>query len=206
MAIIGILAAVTVPALPSILGGRGVQKAVGDVSGILELCRAEAMARRTYVYIGFANVTNLLGNSEIQIGAMSSLDGSTNTGTANLRPISKLIKVDRAKLVDFSGLPSGVRSAASADIQTNSQYVTGPDFANTIDFSPIGTAFKNASPRSITLTPQGEVLNTTNTAYFRRYARVGIAPARGTKVPADGVDGAVVTYHGGSGRVSTFRP
>lgn len=138
MAIIGILAAVTVPALPSILGGRGVQKAVGDVSGILELSRAEAMARRTYVYIGFANVTNLLGNSEIQIGAMSSLDGSTNTGTANLRPISKLIKVDRAALVDFSGLPSGVRSAASADIRTNSEYVTGPDFANTVDFSPIG--------------------------------------------------------------------
>lgn len=204
MAIIGLLATFAVPALPSILGGRGVQKAVGDVSGILELARAEAMARRTYVYIGFANTTNLLGNCEIQIGVLFSRDGSQDTNTNNLRPVAKLVKVDRAALTDFAGLPAGVRNAATAELSASTNYVTG--LPNAIDFGVFGEHFKNAIPHTLIISPQGEILPSVNSAYFRRRADIGIAPARGTSIQTSGNDGAIVTYYGGSGRVGTFRP
>ena len=56
MAIIGILAAVTIPAMNSIKGASNVTKAAYDIAGALEQARAYAMAKNTYVFVGIAEV------------------------------------------------------------------------------------------------------------------------------------------------------
>ena len=53
VAIMGILAALIVPAFNSIGTARGVTKAGADISSILEQGRTYAMANNTYVWVGF---------------------------------------------------------------------------------------------------------------------------------------------------------
>lgn len=67
IAIIGFSTALAVPSLPSLLGTKGISKAVNDTSGILELARTEAMARKTYVWVSFLN-RDVSGTSELLIG------------------------------------------------------------------------------------------------------------------------------------------
>src|SRR4051812_20286203 len=76
MAIVAILALLLTPAVNGIKESTRLTRAVNDVAGMLELARAEAMATRSYTYVGFANATNTDGNLELRIGALISIDGT----------------------------------------------------------------------------------------------------------------------------------
>ncbi len=56
MAIVILLASVSMPALQALNGAGSVAKAASDLSEALELARAHAMSRRTYVRVGFASI------------------------------------------------------------------------------------------------------------------------------------------------------
>lgn len=193
IAIIGILAALIVPALPSILGSQGLSRAVSDVGGIMELARAEATSRKTYVYVGFAN-ESAFGNAELRIGAVASKDGTTSQNSNNLIPLTRLVKIQNAKIVDAAGLPAVVPAAGLSD------FVTG--FTNRVDFSVGAQRFSNAPV--VVISPQGEVVPEAGSAFFRPAASVGLVQTKGQTVMDN--DGAVVVYRGGSGRIETRRP
>jgi prepilin-type N-terminal cleavage/methylation domain-containing protein len=195
IAIIGVLAAMTVPALPSMLGAKGVSQAVENTSGILELARTESMARKTYVYVAFLNATNAFGNSELRIGAVSSLDGSTNSDTNNLRAITKALKIDKTRMVKSAGeLPANVRALATN--ATNFLSFPGPAFrVGNVDFSAADV---------ITFSPNGEALPSADSLNFIPQLDIGLVPTKGTAPQTN--DGAVVRYLGGSGSVQIFRP
>src|SRR3712207_264474 len=72
--IVGLLVAVSVPAFNSIVQGGKSTRAIYDVAGFLEAARAEAMARRTYVFVGAVNTTNDNNNAEVRFGAVMTLD------------------------------------------------------------------------------------------------------------------------------------
>ncbi len=79
--------ALTAPALVSIAQGQGMKRAIGDVSGLVEQARAEAMATSTWTWVGFSQSTT--GPSpELLMVMVSSLDGTTNMAAANLRMVS----------------------------------------------------------------------------------------------------------------------
>lgn len=198
IAIIGMLAALTVPAVPSILGARGVAKAVEDTSGILELARTEAIARRTYVYVAFLNTTNVFGNSELRIGAVSSLDGSTNTDSSNLRAITKALKIDKTRMAESAGeLPANVSGLA-----TNARFLT-----NTVGMAfDVGKEKFPASAIGIIFSPTGEALSAAGSLNFIPQVDIGLVPTRGTAPQTSGNNGAVVRYSGGSGNIQIFRP
>lgn len=198
IAIIGMLAALTVPAVPSILGARGVAKAVEDTSGILELARTEAIARRTYVYVAFLNTTNVFGNSELCIGAVSSLDGSANTDPSNLRAITKALKIDKTRMAESAGeLPANVSGLA-----TNARFLT-----NTVGMAfDVGKEKFPASAIGIIFSPTGEALSAAGSLNFIPQVDIGLVPTRGTAPQTAGKDGAVVRYSGGSGNIQIFRP
>lgn len=193
IAIIAILASLTIPALPSILGSKGVSKGVDLTSGILELARTEAMARRTYVYVSFLNHTNLLGNSELRIGAVSSLDGSTNTSPDNLRPITKVLKVDKILMTDI--LPSHVQS-----LVTNATYLSA---ASAVAFK-VGPVDFAATTPGIVFSPNGEILPNSASLTFSPKVDIGLVLTKGTSPQTN--DGAIVRYLGGSGTIQVFRP
>lgn len=197
IAIIGLLAAMTVPALPSMLGAKGVSLAVENTSGILELARTEAMSRKTYVYVGFLNATNAFGNSELRIGAASSMDGSTNTDASNLRPITKALKIDKTLMVKSAGeLPANVSGLTS-----------GYSFlSNSVPTFKIGSVDFPASADGIIFSPNGEALSSADSLNFIPQVDIGLVPTKGTAPQTAGNDGAVVRYYGGSGNIQIFRP
>ena len=194
IAIIGMLAALTVPAVPSILGARGVAKAVEDTSGILELARTEAMARRTYVYVAFLN-TNSFGNSEIRIGAVASLDGSTDASTNNLRPIAKALKVERTMLTN--AIPAQVSGLISNPAFGMSNATGLPAFT-------VGNVVFDGAPYGVIFSPNGEALATASSMSFLSKVDLGLVATKGTTPQTN--DGAAVRYLGGSGNIQVFRP
>jgi type II secretory pathway pseudopilin PulG len=221
IAIIGVLSAMVAPALPSILESKSVEKAAAEVSGVLETARAEAMAKRTYVYVCFVNGTNTQGNSEIRIGALASLDGTDDRTAANLRALSKVIKVDRAQITDYSELSDGMKDAVGR-VPSGSGKDLMPDFTNNADyatdddFDDQGIAFKDIqgfknnfeglTAQVVTITPQGEILDSASPDFFRRVVHFGIAATRREEIDKEADNGAIVTYYGGSGRIGIFRP
>ena len=100
--IISILLVGVIPAFNSINGSRGVTRAVNDIAGILELARVEAMATRSYAYVGFVNTTNSDGNADLRCAALISIDGSSDSTAANLRPISKLVKLPNVLMTNYT--------------------------------------------------------------------------------------------------------
>ncbi len=138
IAIIGILTAMITPSLPAILDSKSVERAAAEVSGVLETARAEAMAKRTFVHVALVNATNDQRNSEIRIGALSSMDGTADVTATNLRALSRLIRVDRAQITDYGDLSEGMKRAVGAlpaggrmpDFTSNDDYAVASDFKN----------------------------------------------------------------------------
>ncbi len=194
VAIIGILAALVIPSLPSLLGARGLDRAVEDTSGILELARTEAMARRTYVYVAFLN-TNSFGNSEIRIGAVASLDGSTDASTNNLRPIAKALKVERTMLTP--GIPAQVSGLVSNPAFGMSSATGLPTFK-------VGNVDFQGATYGVIFSPNGEALKTASSMTFLPQVDLGLVATKGMTPQTN--DGAAVRYLGGSGSIQVFRP
>jgi prepilin-type N-terminal cleavage/methylation domain-containing protein len=194
IAIVGILAVFAVPALPTIMGAKGMAKAVEDTSGILALARTEAMARRTYVYVAFLN-TNSFGNSELRIGAVASLDGTADTSAANLRPIARILKLERTMLTpDIPAQVSGL--------------VTNPGFGmskNTgLPAFTVGDVTFAGATDGIIFSPNGEALSAASGMTFLPKVDFGLVATRGTAPQTN--DGAAVRYLGGTGSIQVFRP
>lgn len=195
IAIIGLLTALAIPSLPSLIGAKGISKGVGDTAGILEMARTEAMARKTYVWVSFLN-RDISGTSEILIGAVSSLDGSTDSSSPNLRPLTKVIRIPN--LVRSASVPSNVppRAADRSFIASK-----GPGFVvGNVTFPSDDTA------PTVIFSPNGEILPSAGSLNFLPKADIGLVPTKGTFVQSDGSDGAIVRIVGASGRIQIFRP
>jgi len=203
--IISILLAAVVPAFNTINAARSVDRAVSDVANILELARAEAMATRSYVYVGFLNTTNSDGNAELRCGAVISIDGSSSVLAANLRPVSKLLKLPNIVMTNYTTLPAVVKSAADISLQTDTDYVITFPTTSYLKTKFNDTAFDAADCPTVQISPQGEILNASNpVVFFRTTTSVGLVPTHGTV--ADTKDGAIVSYYGGTGQLRLTRP
>lgn len=161
--IIALLASFAVPAFNSIGKARGVTAAAESMAAAVELARAEAIARRTHVWVGLVERTDL-GRRGVQIGIVSSEDGSTNANATNLRPVGRATLVESVALV-------GSGTAGAVEIAS----MTG------------GLAFKigqsdfNAG-KSFTFTPDGEVTKApapSSTDGFDPLLAIGLAPLKG---------------------------
>ena len=203
IAILGIMMAVVAPSLPSMLGAKAIGKAANEVAAVLDRARAEAMARRTYVYVGFLNTTNATGNSEVRVGAAASLDGTSNTSTANLRALTRVLPIENMQMTDLGGLPQSVKSQALKDI-TIKDCVIQEDMPR-VTFT-IGKEGKFTNVPGIIISPQGELLPAAASFSFLPSASIGLVPTRKTTPLTNGKDGAIVTYRGGSGRIEITRP
>ncbi len=153
VAVIAMLATVSIPAIGSMATSRGVTQAGFDVTQALDLARTEALARQTYVWAAFQTVTNN-GVRYLQVGLVYSLDGSTNTTSTNLKPVAIPYLIRQVGLGTASNLDSKINQSLSAkfpgamlsDIATNS----GVGFK-------IGRANFDQN-RSVTFTPRGEAM------------------------------------------------
>ena len=201
--LIAILMALVVPTFNAIRGAGGMTAAINDVASALELARAEAMATRSYVYIGFANTTNSDGNSELRVGTVISIDGSSDTTPANLRPISKLAKLANVQMRRYSELPRNVQAATDISLREDDDYVS--TFTGTAYLSDKFNDAAFDSCPTLGVSPEGEILHLSNPlVFFRTTSAVGLVRTRGTTLSTS--EGAIVSYSGGTGQVRVTRP
>lgn len=171
VAIIGVLASFGIPALHSIGGARGSLDTAYKISQSIELARNEAVARRTYVWIGLED-SESFGNRNLLLGGVYSKDGSTNTNPSNLQPLFRSVLMEKVGLVaspDTGGNNSAYSSAQA--LQTNQSGIT---------FS-IGS--QNFNSKTITFTPSGEAMLSglpTTATPFESQILIGIRGFRGT--------------------------
>ena len=186
IAIVGILAALAIPTFNSIGQARGITEAAYQIAAGVELARSEAVARKTFVWLGVQNQTNF-GNVDLQLGLAYSRDGSINTNAANLQPLGRPSLIQRVGLVSTSSLDSGISLPSdSVDLSTQS-----------VGSLPIGN--KNFADTIITFTPSGEALlalTPDNSTGFEESIAIGMRGYRGTTPLADNdtavlVDGSV---------------
>jgi type II secretory pathway pseudopilin PulG len=210
VAIVGTLMAVAVPALSGILGGRGVEKAITSVSGVVDLARATAVSRRSYVYVLFQNATSADGKAELRVAAFQSVTGRNSNNTNDLVPISKLVKIPQVLAARRSDLPTTLKSyvsSSAADLMADSLYVGDP--ARRILYGgpkpTVGETTFTDNDWYFALSPDGEILSGGN-LMFQTLVCVGLAPAKGTQVQTNAKDGAVVAVYGGSGKLRIERP
>lgn len=171
IAILALLLVTGVLGFQSIVSSHGVSQAATDVATLLEFARDEAVNRQSYMWVGLKEATNN-GAVELQMAAVYSVDGTTNTGT-NLQPLSRIVRVKQVGLVPFANLSAETRSLLGAST-TVTEYATN---TKGITFKVGATEFSN----SLTFTPRGEAMlngGPTSFAGFDPQIGVGIVPSR----------------------------
>jgi prepilin-type N-terminal cleavage/methylation domain-containing protein len=173
MGVISLLAAAAVTGFNAISKARGVTEASYQIASAVELARSEAVSRHTYVWLGF-QPTNNSGSLDLLLGMVYSKDGTANTSTANLMPLTKALTIQSVAL-------------ASVNTQIASGF-SGVDLSNLGPSTPPFTfsiGNKSFNGPIITFMPLGEV--TTNntpadTNGFDSSLGVELRPTRGTQV------------------------
>lgn len=208
--IIAILTGLVVPAFRSISRGTSSTTAVHDLAAFLEMARAEATARHTYVFVSVINATNANNNAEVRVGAVMTRDGTYNNAVTNLVPIGKMLRLENFRSVDYAGLSVGVqKQIGGADpsfgpMQSAKQnYLCNhPNYA---EFIISGQSFDDPTPTLI-FTPAGDVVSSTNWNMFLTNTAVGLVATRGlTPQLANNAEGGVVAIYGGSSKLRIIR-
>lgn len=188
--IIGLLAALAVPALSSMGKARTATDAAYSITGAVELARAEAISRKTFVWLGLQTNRSTSGTPQVSMGLVFSRDGTANVDRINLQPLNRVIVLDQVGLFPPSISPRDPTA------------VTGQQPG--VDFTVGGQLFSQAI---LTFTPEGEV--TTNatpsaTQGFTPMVGVGLRAMSGDVPDHDNpVD---VVIDGSTGLPSIHRP
>ncbi len=98
--VVSSMATLTIPAVSSVLGGRGIVKAMHSVGGAIEHAQALSRSGDTYVWMAIQNSTDAMGNPEIVVGLVKSVDGSASYDPANLMAMTNLIRIPGAELTE----------------------------------------------------------------------------------------------------------
>jgi len=203
IAIIGVMMAAGIPAFQAMKQDGDVTRAAYEISGALEAARAYAMAKGTYVFVGFAERDGSDpardGTGQIVMVTFGSKDGSRDFGTghANLTPLSGPRRITNLRLED--GLPNSgamsrpvvqeaYRMASEAFAAPEAITHAGYELTKVIQFTPRGAA---GVPARTTLIPQ--------------WMEIGLTADRGGAA-GDDRNGAVVMLDGVTGSTKIYRP
>lgn len=208
VAIMSLLSVAAVPAFTTIQQGNRMGNATTVVATLVEQARAYAMAKNTYVFVGFAETDVSQPVTQAQSGGIGrvaaqvfvSADGTESLDASNVQPVGKMA------LFDHLNLPSSL-PAAGAMTRPTADYVVGDggfplasstiqsgrfSFSKVIEFDPQGVAHLPSAPRS---------------AGAIQYLEVDLQPVQGNAAPAaETKDHAAVQIDGLTGVVSIYRP
>lgn len=140
LAIIGILVSLAIPSLSSLGSSGNVNRALLNISLLLEQSRAHALANNTYVWVGFNEEGETLSVASVVGTTGSSDDISSNA----FRPLSKTKSFDNITLGPVAGitdLPEAEQLTPNPETSfTQSQGGKTHSFSRVIEFAPNGGA------------------------------------------------------------------
>lgn len=84
IALIVVLMLGAVPAISYLAGGGGMSRAANDLTSYLDLARAEALARNTYVWVGFVEETEAGAAPRVRLVTAASRDHTRRMESSNL--------------------------------------------------------------------------------------------------------------------------
>ena len=160
------------PSFTSISQAFGVTEAAYNVSAAVEKARSEAIARKTFVWLGIQQVSSE-GNLGLNLGMVCSKDGTANTNATNLLALGKPLLIQKVGLVS---------SASASGVPTNGA-VTLEGGAGGVSFQIGKTLFQDG--RTITFMPLGEVTTNpvpTATSGFDPLLLINLRQAHGDKL------------------------
>lgn len=223
VALMGFLAAASVPALSALNGSGRVNQTVSEIAGFMEQARQYAIAQNTYVWVAFYEDPNAAGGNSITVAVMASNNGTDPTATnskyafgiiprpANSNPppdvtlispirVFSQIKLQDAGTLSFTKLPTLALSDGTNGLAKD---------AATFMIKPPGSS--NSTPvqfsRYIQFTPSGEAHNYATTIDV---LEIGMQPRKGSSAPVAGSQEknnvAVLRINGLTGLTQVYRP
>jgi len=185
------------------------ETSVNGVQNLLSLAQTQAVARDTYVWVGFTtNYPSLTGLPQLTGAAIYSADG-TATSTPGV-PLTKAYRWTSVHVTSSASVYAGVNT--SLPPASNLTNLTSAPTPPTGLFPAIGSLPANFATWSITFTPQGEALLTQSTAPtaqtgYQPAIDIGLQKVRGNILPpaAGYPDDIVLRLYGGSGKIREFR-
>lgn len=173
MGIISILATLSAPAIQAIYGAGSTNRAIGNLSGTLEMARAYALANHTYVRVGLHALSSSAARptGAVVLAPMYSVDGSETAAmtTDNWKPLSPPVFLGNC-------VPQSSLNAASPDTSADSD-----PFSTASSFGTLALPIAGASTVSINyfiqFTPSGEACLGADQPV--RYIKIGMAPLSG---------------------------
>lgn len=228
MGFMSLLLAVTVPAINALKGSGDFSRGVDEVALALNQARAHAMAKNTYVWVGFyeesatggasSALPPFSGKGQVVLATVASVDGTRifEDGAApatlpadRLKSVGRLQKISRVHLADV-GAPTGTGESHRLDARPDAPYAGSEAENNRISSD---STLKSPYPfqagsytfhKTIRFSPSGEV--TINGATLpKRLGEIGILPANGDQVMTSSPNVAAVQFSGMGGNVRTYR-
>lgn len=167
VACIGIMVALSAPALVSIAQGGSMKRAIGLVSDTMELARIEAMASNSWVLVGFADTSEESAAVGVQttVFVFATRDGTTNMAPDNLMPITRPLKLDNVKVL-----------SEASQWGTNAEVLKGSpiSFQAMLAGKPI-----QVTNQVLAFSPRGEAM--VNPAVNHTWIEIPLREIRGTK-------------------------
>ncbi len=187
--IMAILSILIVPASASLLASANFRSNVTVVDGILEEAYSAALARNTYVWIGFSQLS--INGGGVGIVAVYSPHEDPNDFPGNVNLLTKPVFLHNINL----GNISAAQISNPNRMTTSVGQITG---ANLGSFAaPIGGSSQTLS-YVIKITPSGQISLSTSNKYA--WIEIGLAPLNG-----NGKNAAVLQMNAFTGRVATYR-
>lgn len=217
-AITATLMGLAAPALTAFKGAGDLTRAAYDIAGSLESARSYAIARNTYVWVGFFEEgafsadPGIAGTGEIVVAAVASRDGTKIYDPAGFAalpgdaivPINRRMKIANIRLKtlpggsgtggDFEGRPAVEGGGAQiGDISpgtgSRTPFVAGPyTFSKVIEFNPRGEARVN-----------------NESSPLQRVIEIGLQRAHGASADAANANVAAIQVTGVAGNVKIYR-
>jgi prepilin-type N-terminal cleavage/methylation domain-containing protein len=191
MTIIIILSALALPSLASLVTAGGLRSNASTLGGILEEAYSAALARNTYVWVGFSQLAN---NGGLAVGAVYSPHEDPNDFPNNVAVLTKpavfpnlnLIAVDPSR---YTGSDLATTSVCQVSSVTSAAQQVFP------------VSFAGATPKAtiLEISPSGQV----SVLSLNKYACVELGL---TSLNGNSKDAAALQMNAFTGRVSIFQP
>jgi len=199
ISIIIVLLMVSRSLLSGLAGRDSVGNAATELQMLLDFAREQAKSRNSFVWVVFGNGQTLVGGNVLSAVVLGSLDGTSNTASANLAQLSKRLALPDIVLTEVSQLKASTQALLPAprgiNLASQSQF---------FDYISGGVSHR----RFITFSPRGEVLavaNATTADGFVPVVDIGLRKTRGPSSPAPDADDAGIVLFGSSGRSVVIR-
>jgi prepilin-type N-terminal cleavage/methylation domain-containing protein len=162
LAVVSVMASLAMPAITGIVTGDRLSNNAYTLSDVIQQARAAAMARHTYVWIGFSSYTGADGVPTVMVASLTGNSGQASDLTSNNYVLSEkpaiLRNVAITGAANYATLPGYDSSVTTTDVASQGYSFTASvagrtsaSFSDVIAFNPNGEANLAQSTGSLQL-------------------------------------------------------